>query len=78
MHRRFKMTFSYNIKNGNIYADDKHIVYWEKVLGVYRCYIKKRGNKQYIQGKDLEMLKSTLCWFEQNQGCDFDGLLNKL
>ena len=46
MHRRFKMTFSYNIKNGNIYADDKHIVYWEKVLGVYRCYIKKRGNKQ--------------------------------
>ena len=70
--------FSYNIKNRCLYANDKHIVYCEKLGDTYYFYIKSGGKQRYLENSELKLLASTAKWFIENQGSDFGEPIQKL
>lgn len=70
--------FSYNSKNGNLYANDKNIVYTEKIKDTYFFYIKAGRSRRYLENSELKQLASTAKWFMENQGCDFGEPIENL
>ena len=70
--------FSYNCKNGNLYANDKNIVYTEKIKDTYFFYIKSGRSRRYLENSELKQLANTAKWFMENQGCDFGEPIENL
>lgn len=70
--------FSYNYKNGNLYANDKNIVYTEKIKDTYFFYIKSGRSRRYLENSELKQLANTAKWFMENQGCDFGEPIENL
>ena len=63
--------FSYNTKNGCIYANDKHIVRWRFVRNSYSFFITVGRGVQYLNETDLEKLAKTAKWMTDKQGSNF-------
>ena len=70
--------FTYNNKNGNLYANDEYIVYTDKIKDTYYFYIKSGRNRRYLENSELKQLASTAKWFMENQGCDFGEPIENL
>lgn len=72
------MEFCLNIKNGNIYADVKHIVYFDKYCGGFYPYIKMRGKKKFLTQKECGDLISFMSWCRDKRESNFGSELNTM
>lgn len=63
--------FSYDSKTGNIVANNRYIVRFERYCGTINYYIKYGGYKRYLTQQELAALRKTVIWFTENYGCDF-------
>ena len=70
--------FCYNSKTGNIMANDKYIVRYEKYCGSYYFYIKYQGKKHYLTQQELVKLRKSAIFFIEHYGCDFGEAINAL
>ena len=71
------MTFTLNMKTGNIMINEKNILYFEKRFGEIYGYIKKRGKKEYLKEEEMKDFATMGKAFIQGYKCDFGKDLNE-
>jgi hypothetical protein len=72
------MEFCLNTKTGNIMADNKSIVYFEKRNGAVYPYIKRRGTQYFLNPLELAQFAKAGKWFIQHNNCDFGPEINQM
>ena len=70
--------FSYNSKNGCLYANDKYIVYCEKSGDTYYFFIKLGRKRRYLESSELKQLADAAQWFIEHQGSNFGEPIQNL
>ena len=70
--------FSYDSKTGNIVANNRYIVRFERYCGDFYFYIKHNGEKRYLTQQELAKLRQSVIFFTENCGCDFGKAYEEL